>query len=1106
MIRHGHASLLLALFTLTQSASAAEPFVVKELRIQKVGDTTYFHVRLDTPGKKAPAGQERPDSSEREKGESLGYALPDFLPPVFEQAPMGPRLVSPDRKAHHIYLRPQGTRAARSPDTMGEETIPTPPGESSKTPMPRSGEAKKKKKPRDPVPVEGLEFIGKVQTQDEIKLVLLYPEEKEEEETKTRRESPITWKETSITLDLRKAKNVPLPAEAKERQSGPRPKQAAEHPVRDDLEGLWASAQVGHFAAMKGQAIDFGFPSFAATATGRKYNLPNQDSQRDLVPYTVVTKKPVIRTDPTGKRRMVYEDVLETRHRSIRSGRDQEDGGSRLFDMTTGAAAIAESLALRRMNDVAAREDGKRTVDVAKIKGIDVAEHPWEKMVAGKKPAEEPLAQLIPQDNYYLTFKNPRKLNDLGDLFSQTGDTLGKTFALQSRDYRIRERYSEQLCLKRMPLARRVGPLLVKSLAITGNDPYLREGSDLTIIFHTEKKALLLAALDRLVNEARQKHREALKETKSEHLGVTIESFVTPLREVSLHRAIVDDYVIYSNSPVGLRRVLDAQRGKAPRLADARDFQYMRTIFRNDDKEEDGFLFLSDAFIRQLVGPASKIKEKRRLEALTSLYMLTHGAIFSAWETGELPDSHRTVLAGANLRTEEVPMPEGKPAAWDSARQVAFSETYNTIHFATPLVELPMDRASQAEVEQYNRFRLEYLGLWRQYFDPIGIRFALTDNQVKVDTYILPLIKNSGYDALRRITGGGTFALDTGNMSPNTLFQFLMHLSPNVQDRRAAFGLEREMTELDLASVLIGALGPVGSWFVVRVDDSPVFTQLIDLAERASAGKDIDSDEMMRLVFQMPVVIGVDIKNPLTFGTMLAGMRTAFTLSLPGGVTWEPLEKPYKGVPIVRVQATPQVTAQLLGNDGKAERKRFQPAVYYAMIDGGFYLTLNEKMLHSLIDQMEARKKGEAKMVPINSSLYLAPGAAKEAGKLLRLGVDSRIHDQALSNLPLWDVLYRSGLVPEKTEPSQAREIAYRYLGFIPISPDGSTYRYDPAHDEIENTRHGSLRKPTVPKPSPDEPIPARLLDRLRSIRADLRFREDGIHTVLTIDRQQPKK
>lgn len=59
-------------------------------------------------------------------------------------------------------------------------------------------------------------------------------------------------------------------------------------------------------------------------------------------------------------------------------------------------------------------------------------------------------------------------------------------------------------------------------------------------------------------------------------------------------------------------------------------------------------------------------------------------------------------------------MPDGKAAIWDPANQVARSDVYNTIHFATPLIELPMDNVTQTEADEYNRFRLEYLGLWRQ--------------------------------------------------------------------------------------------------------------------------------------------------------------------------------------------------------------------------------------------------------------------------------------------------------------------------------------------------------------------------------------------------------
>src|SRR5205085_11041364 len=121
-------------------------------------------------------------------------------------------------------------------------------------------------------------------------------------------------------------------------------------------------------------------------------------------------------------------------------------------------------------------------------------------------------------------------------------------------------------------------------------------------------------------------------------------------------------FVVYSNSPAGVRRILDVHAGKGKALAESDDYRYMRTIFTTDEKAEDGFVFLSDAFIRQLTGPASRIKEKRRLECMTSLNRLTNAALFGAWETGKMPTDHIDVLAAARLHPDEVAVPEGKGA------------------------------------------------------------------------------------------------------------------------------------------------------------------------------------------------------------------------------------------------------------------------------------------------------------------------------------------------------------------------------------------------------------------------------------------------------------
>ena len=49
-------------------------------------------------------------------------------------------------------------------------------------------------------------------------------------------------------------------------------------------------------------------------------------------------------------------------------------------------------------------------------------------MLAGKKPATEPLARLVPRDNYYLHFKSVRKFVEAGELFDEWGTTVTRTW------------------------------------------------------------------------------------------------------------------------------------------------------------------------------------------------------------------------------------------------------------------------------------------------------------------------------------------------------------------------------------------------------------------------------------------------------------------------------------------------------------------------------------------------------------------------------------------------------------------------------------------------------------------------------------------------------
>src|SRR5262249_6042051 len=184
----------------------------------------------------------------------------------------------------------------------------------------------------------------------------------------------------------------------------------------------------------------------------------------------------------------------------------------------------------------------------------------------------------------------------------------------RTRTREIRARYHKQICLRDTPRVRKFAPALVRGAVATGSDLYLADGSDLALIFRVVNERLFLKAVEPFLDEARQEFGTELEEKRSEYQGITVESFTTPLREVSLYRAAFDRFVVYANSLAGLRRIIDTYQGRRKALAESPDFQYLRTVYSPADDQSDGFGFLSDAFLRQLMGPATKVKQKRRLE------------------------------------------------------------------------------------------------------------------------------------------------------------------------------------------------------------------------------------------------------------------------------------------------------------------------------------------------------------------------------------------------------------------------------------------------------------------------------------------------------------
>lgn len=367
------------------------------------------------------------------------------------------------------------------------------------------------------------------------------------------------------------------------------------------------------------------------------------------------------------------------------------------------------------------------------------------------------------------------------------------------------------------------------------------------------------------------------------------------------------------------------------------------------------------------------------------------------------------------------------------------------------------------------------------------MRLSLRDQRIRIETYILPLIEGNGYRDLRQMTGEGTTMLHLSSLSPRTLAQLSAH-----------FGPVRRFLEL-------GHEGALGDQIFVRCDDSPKFRALIELWMRHDFDPGDPSDErewerlIARAAFQVPITVGVRIGAKKAFDDWLKEVGGHLRIKETA------LKPPYKGVSIRRFPL--EDFADAFNASGTANGKRFIPVLYHASIDGFWCLSTSLDSLRDTIDRAVARReqRDKGEQTELNSSLYLAPEAMLAAAAAYQGYLEWESHRRAVANGPLWYVLRRGGVVKD-FDSSEAQQAARRFFGFVPVSPDESPYRFDALRQEVRNERYGSLHRPQLRSTLPENSPLAKLLEQVRTLRVDLRFREDGVHTILTIDRHGPKK
>src|SRR5262249_41709763 len=437
-----------------------------------------------------------------------------------------------------------------------------------------------------------------------------------------------------------------------------------------------------------------------------------------------------------------------------------------LFSLFTGALAVQESLQLDTMRgNTPGRRDSKeaikdKTIDkdqiknqpkkrpsqtlaIARLKGPSVKSHPWKQMLGREQSKVSSLSRAVPDDFYLAEFRSLTKLLDMMDINDLWAKHLFNQAVQEAWTQPVGARLKKQLVLETSSLFRQFYDQVVDEVAVTGSDLYLREGSDVTLLFRLSRPEIFKARMEAFAKNAR-KRRPDVTSTNGKFLGIDYQHLSTADREVSVYAAYPEEGLhVRSNSKAAFQRILEAIQGKTAagqpvrRLGETEEFKYIRRLMPRGAKEEDGFVYLSDPFIRRLVGPQLKLTERRRMLCFNHLKMIGHASLMYRTEHGQAPKS-LAALAPAECSPRQssegqLSCPWGGTYTLSPDGMSGICSKHGNARFLTPCAEIPLAQVTRDEASEYDAFVKDYNQYWKTYFDPIALRIQITPTRYRVE-------------------------------------------------------------------------------------------------------------------------------------------------------------------------------------------------------------------------------------------------------------------------------------------------------------------------------------------------------------------------------------
>jgi hypothetical protein len=774
--------------------------------------------------------------------------------------------------------------------------------------------------------------------------------------------------------------------------------------------------------------------------------------------------------------RAIYAE--EKPNRSASAARRENEISSELgslMDTTTGRLSVQRALeSRRRLLMVAAKQ--KPSVPLDKVRAPELAHHPWAELSAAlnQTTPDEPLARATPAEFYFARARDFGKFLDLITDIETFGQPVADLLDEHAEQRGTFSRYEAELALERSALTRILGPAVVSELALTGSDPYIHEGSDLTLIFRVKNAALFASGLLGSLARHTTAHPDVKESTFTEE-GVTVTVRRSADGRIRQHRATLGDLELVSNSPAAIRRVIRTVRGKHPNLASELDFKYM--LERDANTPSDQLVYFGDRFVAQVIGPAQKIAEARRQIALGELMVPGYAALALGLVDGRAPKTLAELFKSRFLRPEELRHAGGAAIVWEPGR--AAKSPWGSPAALEPLLDLPaVTRVTPAEQAGYESFARYYEGMWSERIDPIALRLSQPPKQgktrvISADLRVLPTLRRE-YQSMIRTVGNARLGVPPllGGLAG------MIGLGEEASIRRELTQMSRVFGGKRFTFDWLGdyALLGVATRNELANATHQLLSEQLDLPAAEPAPSPLSN--LALTAADLPIYAAIGVRSRVAAGVFLTALRALSRDAAVGLANWESAGS-HRGQEIVAV---------------RFEERGLKAAVYYALTESALVLSLNEDVLHQVLDQLADRPPAllaKGKPEPADAGQVVVELSGNKG--------DALFQSLAFAAGAAWSLqgngsrdLARSVLLgarDQSSDPIAVRELMRAYLGTVAVTPDGKEYSLAPdgVRDPVRGTDHAPIY-PALPVPgSPLEDV----LARLARVRTALSFDDE---------------